>query len=77
MNGGGNVRRSSVLWKQFSALSTNPAQEFSVGLVHDDNLYEWEVVIFGPADTPYEGGIFKCRLDFPTVIFKKISSFGG
>jgi len=28
-------------------------------------LYEWEVIIIGPADTLYEGGIFRARLSFP------------
>lgn len=28
---------------------------FSAGLVDDANIFEWEVVIVGPPDTPYEG----------------------
>ncbi|CAK5270975.1 unnamed protein product [Mycena citricolor] len=37
----------------------------SSGLVDDDNLYEWDILIIGPRDTLYEGGFFKARLSFP------------
>ena len=30
-----------------------------------DNIFEWELLIFGPKDTPYEGGIFKAKITFP------------
>ena len=29
--------------------------------VEEDNIYIWCVVIQGPPDTPYEGGMFKVR----------------
>eukprot|EP00004_Rigifila_ramosa_P016931 TRINITY_DN4064_c0_g1_i2.p1 TRINITY_DN4064_c0_g1~~TRINITY_DN4064_c0_g1_i2.p1 ORF type:complete len:203 (+),score=33.11 TRINITY_DN4064_c0_g1_i2:82-609(+) len=28
-------------------------------------MLEWYAVIFGPAETPYEGGIFEVRISFP------------
>ena len=35
----------------------------------DDNLYQWEAIILGPTETPYEGGIFKLNIsvlqDYP------------
>ena len=31
----------------------------------EDNLYIWDVLLFGPVDTIFEGGIFKCELVFP------------
>ncbi|KAG8913271.1 Ubiquitin-conjugating enzyme E2 15 [Tulasnella sp. 408] len=36
------------------------------GLVDDDNLLEWEIMIIGPENTLYEGGFFKARLTFPS-----------
>ncbi|KAG8944926.1 Ubiquitin-conjugating enzyme E2 15 [Tulasnella sp. 424] len=35
------------------------------GLVDDNNLLEWEIMIIGPEETLYEGGFFKARLTFP------------
>lgn len=34
-------------------LNKNPPEGVSVGLV-DDNLFEWELLLVGPADTLYE-----------------------
>ena len=52
------------LQKEFKDLSSKPYNEFSCSL-HDDNLFKWDIIIFGPQDTPYEGGIFKAVMDFP------------
>ena len=30
----------------------------------EDNIFVWAATIFGPADTPWEGGIFSLRLTF-------------
>lgn len=46
-------------------LRKKPVDGFSAGLVDDDNLLEWEIMIMGPPDTLYEGGFLKARLSFP------------
>ncbi|KAK3084392.1 hypothetical protein FSP39_012818, partial [Pinctada imbricata] len=46
-------------------LIKHPVEGFSAGLVDDDDLFKWEVMIIGPQDTPFEGGFFKAHLDFP------------
>ncbi|KAJ8313045.1 hypothetical protein KUTeg_010418 [Tegillarca granosa] len=46
-------------------MNKNPVEGFSAGLVDDEDIYKWEVMIIGPADTPYEGGFFKAQLVFP------------
>lgn len=38
---------------------------------HDDNLMIWDGIIFGPDDTPWEGGIFKLTLTFTEDYPKK------
>jgi len=30
----------------------------------DNNILEWQAVIFGPDETPWEGGTFKLMLEF-------------
>ncbi|OCT95121.1 hypothetical protein XELAEV_18012805mg [Xenopus laevis] len=75
------VRRRSVIWligqvgkflspADISAciadqLNKNPVEGFSAGLIDDNDLYRWEVLIIGPPDTLYEGGVFKAHLTFP------------
>ncbi|KAI9342187.1 ubiquitin-conjugating enzyme/RWD-like protein [Zopfochytrium polystomum] len=56
---------SLLLKKQLRELTKNPVEGFSAGLVDDDNIYEWEVMIMGPEGTLYEGGFFKALLTFP------------
>lgn len=45
-----------VLWLKMSLmmlaeLNKNPVEGFSAGLIDDDDIYKWEVVIIGPQDT--------------------------
>lgn len=54
-----------LLAKQLRDLNKNPVEGFSAGLVDDSNVFEWEIMIIGPTDTPYEGGFFKARMVFP------------
>ncbi|KAL7278610.1 hypothetical protein ACG7TL_007611 [Trametes sanguinea] len=54
-----------LLRRQLMELTKHPVEGFSAGLVDENNLYEWEVMIIGPPDTIYEGGFFKARLSFP------------
>ena len=35
------------------------------GPVSEDNFFEWEALIKGPDDTPFEGGLFTAILTFP------------
>lgn len=39
-----------ALWP-FAELNKNPVEGFSAGLIDDDDIYKWEVVIIGPQDT--------------------------
>lgn len=47
---------------EYRGLQDEPVEGFCVKLLNEDNLFEWEVAIFGPPDTLYQGGYFKVRL---------------
>ena len=56
---------SKRLAKEYKELLKNPYGEFTVSLKNDNDLTKWDVMIFGPVDSPYESGIFKCEMIFP------------
>ncbi|KAJ6643285.1 Ubiquitin-conjugating enzyme E2 R2 [Pseudolycoriella hygida] len=62
-----NVSNSAVraLNLEYKSLQDEPVEGFRVKLCNDDNLFEWEVAIFGPPDTLYQGGYFKAHMKFP------------
>jgi ubiquitin-conjugating enzyme E2 R len=59
-----NGAATKALQQELKGLQKEPLEGFTVQLVND-NLFEWEVAIFGPPDTLYEGGYFKSLIKFP------------
>jgi len=65
MSGCERSRSRAFILSEIKALEANKNSEyFSVGLINDD-IYRWEVVIFGPKDTPFENGMFRAEIRFP------------
>ncbi|KAL7719716.1 E2 ubiquitin-conjugating enzyme [Entamoeba marina] len=54
-----------ILAKQLQELTKNPVEGFSVGLIDENNIYDWQILIVGPPDTLYEGGMFQATMTFP------------
>lgn len=56
------------LRKEYDQMQNDYTPNLSAAPVNDD-LYQWEAIILGPTETPYEGGIFKLNisilLDYP------------
>lgn len=48
-----------ALQLELKKIQAEPVEGFRVKLANDDNIFEWEVAIFGPPGTLYEGGYFK------------------
>lgn len=53
----GSALRALAL--EYKSLQEEPVEGFRVKLAQEDNLFEWEVAIFGPPETLYQGGYFK------------------
>ncbi|KAL5285685.1 CDC34 family protein [Megaselia abdita] len=51
---------------EYKSLLSDPVEGFRVKLIKEENLFEWEVAIFGPPQTLYEGGYFKAHMKFPS-----------
>lgn len=50
---------------EYKSLQDEPVEGFRVNLVSEDDMFVWEVALFGPPDTLYQGGYFKANLKFP------------
>ena len=53
------------LAQEFKELMSSETDGIAAGPVTSDSLLEWEALIVGPTDTPYDGGCFGCVLSFP------------
>ncbi|XP_015063318.1 ubiquitin-conjugating enzyme E2 2-like isoform X2 [Solanum pennellii] len=51
------------LMRDFKRLQQDPPAGIS-GAPYDSNIMLWNAVIFGPDDTPWDGGTFKMTLQF-------------
>lgn len=56
---------AQMLMKELQQINKSGNENFSVGVIDEGNIYKWEVILIGPVDTFYEGGYFKCQMDFP------------
>lgn len=48
-----------TLSMEYKSLQEEPVEGFRVKLAQNENLFDWEVAIFGPPDTLYQGAYFK------------------
>ena len=63
--------------QELKDLQENPVENCSAGPINN-NIKEWQATIFGPSDTPYQGGVFTVLIKFtdqypfkpPLVYFK-------
>merc|ERR1719337_789039 len=50
---------------EYKSLAEDPVEGFRVKLLNDEDMFLWEVALFGPPDTLYQGGYFKAHIKFP------------
>ena len=52
--------------KEIKSMLLDPPSNCSAGPINETDLFNWQGTIIGPSETPYEGGIFKIIINFPT-----------
>jgi len=62
--GAGNKAAIVRLCSDLRELENEPNEGCSAAPLNDDNLFVWAGSLFGPAETPWEGGIFSMRIFF-------------
>ena len=59
---------------EYKGLSEDPVEGFRVKLLNEEDMFVWEVALFGPPDTLYQGGYFKVIISFVKYMIIVISN---
>lgn len=54
------------LQREYSEIQQDPPANCTAGPVSDADFFTWKAMIFGPADSPFQGGIFNLTIRFPS-----------
>lgn len=55
------IKRLQMEYKEYLNETSNM---YSIN-INMNNFFSWDVLLFGPPETIFEGGIFKCQINFP------------
>ena len=56
-------KAQKVIMRNYKLYEDDPIDGTNINMT--DNVFEWDVIIYGPKDSSYEGGIFKGKIKFP------------
>jgi ubiquitin-conjugating enzyme E2 D/E len=54
------------LKSELAELQKDPPANCTAGPVSENDISTWEAMIFGPADSPFQGGMFSLSIRFPS-----------
>jgi ubiquitin-protein ligase len=60
-----NIIVIKTIKKQLDILLKDHSEYILSIIPNDDNIFEWNLVIVGPNDSPYEGSLFNLNIKFP------------
>ena len=53
------------LYKELLEIGKDSPAGWSAGPIDEKDIYSWQAMIEGPDDSPYQGGIFFLKINFP------------
>jgi ubiquitin-conjugating enzyme E2 D/E len=54
------------LQRELTEIEKDTPVNCSAAPIYPSDLFTWQATIIGPTETPYEGGVFKLKILFPT-----------
>jgi len=54
------------LQREYAEIQQDPPANCTAGPANDDDFFKWEAMIFGPSDSPFQGGVFRLSIHFPS-----------
>jgi len=60
-----NQAATKRIMKELQIMMNEPPANISAAPINDNDLYKWQAIIFGPANSIYAGGVFKLLIIFP------------
>ena len=55
------------LQRELNSIEKDEDSMFSVMLQDESDLFKWDLMIEGPGDTVFEGGVYSAKMTFPST----------